>query len=168
MALGSASMKPTEAISFPPEVTAMTQEWLDKYAPPVLKLSSHIKHKTTGVVIPWVRSFTQRGDIYDNCDAEGNTDPAAWEKTRPVGWVEARDGAPMKTPDGFSPVLDYGVIHQSTEQLSSGLPDLGAQRIDRDYRDSALPKPATDAPVRNSLEQLHAALASKWSVGDGT
>lgn len=50
-------------------------------AAPPLAPSTHLKNKITGVVLPWTPGLAEMRDILVNCDANGNTDPAAWQRT---------------------------------------------------------------------------------------
>lgn len=49
-------------------------------APP-LPRSSHLLLKRSGHVIPYDPMFAEQRDLVANCDATGNTDPAAWMPT---------------------------------------------------------------------------------------
>lgn len=48
---------------------------------PPLRRSSHLKAKRTGRVYPWSEILALQTTLMVNCDASGNTDPAAWEPT---------------------------------------------------------------------------------------
>lgn len=50
-------------------------------AGPPLPKSSHLKVKLTGVVLPWNELLAEQKDLVLCCDAQGNTDPAAWRAT---------------------------------------------------------------------------------------
>lgn len=50
-------------------------------AGPPLPKSSHLKVKLTGVVLPWNELLAEQKDLVLCCDAQGNTDPAAWRVT---------------------------------------------------------------------------------------
>lgn len=55
----------------------------------LLARSSHLRNKRTGMVFPWSEILAEQTDIMENCDATGNTDPAAWEPTvNPVEYSE--------------------------------------------------------------------------------
>lgn len=52
-------------------------------APP-LPPSPCVKHIITGEIHQWSEAFAARPDILQNCDEQGNTDPAAWQNKQPV------------------------------------------------------------------------------------
>ena len=54
--------------------------------PPLIR-SSHVKNTKTGLVLPWNEMLAEQRDIMVNCDANGNTDPAAWLPTVEVGEI---------------------------------------------------------------------------------
>lgn len=56
-----------------------------KNVDPPLVRSSHVKNIKTGIVFPWNEMLAEQRDIMVNCDANGNTDPAAWLPTVEVG-----------------------------------------------------------------------------------
>lgn len=45
---------------------------------PGLPRTKYVFSLITGKVMPWTETFARRSDIYANCDANGDTDPAAW------------------------------------------------------------------------------------------
>lgn len=45
---------------------------------PPLPRSSHLRNKVNGRVLPWDEMLAEQRDIMECCDANGNTDPAAW------------------------------------------------------------------------------------------
>lgn len=46
---------------------------------PPLPRSTHLRNKRNGHVLPWEEILAEQPDIFDCCDASGNTDPSAWE-----------------------------------------------------------------------------------------
>lgn len=51
--------------------------------------SSHLINIKTGMIFPWDPILAEQTDILRNCDAMGNTDPAAWGPTvNPVAYTE--------------------------------------------------------------------------------
>lgn len=48
---------------------------------PPLPRSSHLRNKQNGRVLPWDEMLAEQRDIMECCDANGNTDPAAWIPT---------------------------------------------------------------------------------------
>ena len=52
-----------------------------KNVDPPLPRSSHLRNKLNGRVLPWNNLLAEQRDIMECCDAEGNTDPSAWEPT---------------------------------------------------------------------------------------
>lgn len=46
---------------------------------PSLPRSTHVRSKANGHVFPWEEIFAEQPLFFECCDAEGNTDPAAWE-----------------------------------------------------------------------------------------
>lgn len=52
-----------------------------KNAAPPLAPSTHLKNIKTGIIFPWTAALAEQRDILVNCDVNGNTDPAAWQKT---------------------------------------------------------------------------------------
>lgn len=66
-----------------------------------LARSSHLINIKTGMIFPWDPLLAEQTDILRNCDATGNTDPAAWEPTvNPVAYSEEeRDTAYWKARD---------------------------------------------------------------------
>lgn len=48
---------------------------------PPLPRSSHLRNKVNGRVLPWDEMLAEQRDIMECCDANGNTDPAAWMPT---------------------------------------------------------------------------------------
>lgn len=48
---------------------------------PPLARSAYLKNTKTGLVLPWSPGLAEQRDIMVNCDAHGNTDPAAWAVT---------------------------------------------------------------------------------------
>lgn len=58
-----------------------------KNVDPPLVRSSHVKNVKTGLVLPWNEMLAEQRDIMVNCDANGNTDPAAWLPTVEVGEI---------------------------------------------------------------------------------
>lgn len=48
-------------------------------AMPPLPHSPCVRNRRTGVVLPWNELLSEQQDLFDCCDEEGNTDPAAWE-----------------------------------------------------------------------------------------
>lgn len=64
---------------------------------PPLARSSHLKNIKTGLVLPWSPGLAEQRDIMVNCDANGNTDTAAWAGTvNPVGYTESEQDALMQ------------------------------------------------------------------------
>lgn len=59
---------------------------------PPLAPSTHLKNIQTGVIFPWTAALAEQRDILVNCDAMGNTDPAAWQQT-----VRAEQDLPDQT-----------------------------------------------------------------------
>lgn len=58
-------------------------------AAPPLPRSSHLKNVKTGLIFPWSPGMAEQRDLLVNCDASGNTDPAAWQATvNPVEYSE--------------------------------------------------------------------------------
>lgn len=45
---------------------------------PPLPHSAFLKNQKTGLILPWTIDLAEQRDIMVNCDANGNTDPAAW------------------------------------------------------------------------------------------
>jgi len=58
-----------------------------KNVDPPLVHSSHVKNIKTGLILPWNEMLAEQRDIMVNCDANGNTDPAAWLPTVEVGEI---------------------------------------------------------------------------------
>lgn len=52
-----------------------------KNVAPPLAPSTHLKNVQTGVIFPWTAALAEQRDVLVNCDADGNTDPAAWRRT---------------------------------------------------------------------------------------
>lgn len=52
-----------------------------KNAVPPLAPSTHLKNIHTGIIFPWSAALAEQRDILVNCDENGNTDPAVWQKT---------------------------------------------------------------------------------------
>lgn len=50
---------------------------------PPLPESPCVKIKKTGEVMMWCQAFADRPDLCENCDENGNTDPAAWGGRKP-------------------------------------------------------------------------------------
>lgn len=48
---------------------------------PPLARSAYLKNIKTGLVLPWTPGLAEQRDIMVNCDANGNTDAAAWANT---------------------------------------------------------------------------------------
>lgn len=105
-------------------------------AAPALARSTHLKNKVTGIVLPWNPLLAEQRDIMENCDANGNTDPAAWEGTvNPEEYTEedrerdywdarntvVREAMRMQTPYRTSP-------HETSIPKSDG------QRLPRDVQ----------------------------------
>lgn len=58
----------------------MTAMGAKNIAPPLAR-SSHLKNIKTGLIFPWNLGMAKQFDLMVNCDASGNTDPAAWQTT---------------------------------------------------------------------------------------
>lgn len=52
-----------------------------KNVTPPLAPSTHLKNIKTGIIFPWTAALAEQRDILVNCDENGNTDPAVWQKT---------------------------------------------------------------------------------------
>lgn len=75
---------PRNILNLPSQEDTMLQTLADTKAinaGPVLCRSSHLKNKISGLVLPWNPLLAEQRDIMVNCDAYGNTDPAAWQGT---------------------------------------------------------------------------------------
>lgn len=89
-------MQPTPVSAIPAKVVldqqfaensvAMMQAMGAQNVSPPLPRSAYLKNKNTGVILPWSAGLAEQRDIMVNCDANGNTDPAAWSHSvAPVG-----------------------------------------------------------------------------------
>lgn len=58
---------------------------------PALGRAPCVKVKATGMVLPWHPDFANRPDLVEDCDENGNTDPASWGAK-----IEAHDPAPAQ------------------------------------------------------------------------
>lgn len=47
-------------------------------AVPALGRAPCVRIKATGMILPWHPDFAARPDLVEDCDANGNTDPASW------------------------------------------------------------------------------------------
>lgn len=61
-------------------VEALSRLGAANAGPPLVR-STHLKNKFTGLVLPWSQGLAEQRDLMVNCDASGNTDPAAWESS---------------------------------------------------------------------------------------
>lgn len=52
-----------------------------KNVDPPLARSAYLKNIHTGLILPWSPGLAEQRDIMVNCDANGNTDAAAWANT---------------------------------------------------------------------------------------
>lgn len=76
-------------------------------APPLAR-SSHLKNVKTGLIFPWSPGMAEQRDLLVNCDASGNTDPAAWKATvNPEEYSEEERDAAIR--------MAYAQIRQSSE-----------------------------------------------------
>lgn len=95
----------------------MTAMGAQNAAPP-LPRSSHLKNVKTGLVFPWSPGMAEQRDLLVNCDASGNTDPAAWQATvNPVEYSEEERAEVMRQA--------YAQIGKNAEafQHSAPVPD---------------------------------------------
>lgn len=68
-----------------------------KNVDPPLARSPYLKNINTGLVLPWSQGLAEQRDIMVNCDASGNTDPAAWASSvNPVGYSPEEQDALMQ------------------------------------------------------------------------
>lgn len=68
-----------------------------KNVDPPLARSAYLKNTKTGLVLPWSQGLAEQRDIMVNCDAQGNTDPAAWSPTiNPASYTPAEQDALMQ------------------------------------------------------------------------
>ena len=60
-------------------------------AVPALGRAPCVRIKATGMILPWHPDFANRPDLVEDCDENGNTDPASWGAT-----FKAHDPAPAQ------------------------------------------------------------------------
>lgn len=72
---------------------------------PALGRAPCVRIKATGMILPWHPDFAARPDLVEDCDENGNTDPASWGAT-----FKAHDPAPAQ---GVAIVLpkDRAAVH---------------------------------------------------------
>lgn len=58
---------------------------------PALGRAPCVRIKATGMILPWHPDFAARPDLVEDCDENGNTDPASWGAK-----IEAHDPAPSQ------------------------------------------------------------------------
>lgn len=79
---GGVAVDPTSVLGLDDaaRVSAMKAMGAKNVDPPLVR-SSHLKNAKTGVIFPWNEMLAEQTEIMVNCDANGNTDPAAWLPT---------------------------------------------------------------------------------------
>lgn len=87
-----------------------------KNVDPPLPRSSHLINKKTGLILPWNEMLAEQRDVMENCDANGNTDPAAWMPT--VIDRELTDDERMETLHAQGLAVEHG------QKMSSGFRDM--------------------------------------------
>jgi hypothetical protein len=91
---------------------------------PALPYSTHLKSRRTGVVIDWTEYMAGLSGEFENCDAKGDTDPAAWAgrtpamaepRPLPAGPVQPAAPAAASGPPALAPLEPGGrlgpVVH---------------------------------------------------------
>lgn len=77
-------------------VEAMRAMGAKNVDPPLVR-SAYLKNIQTGLVLPWSQGLAEQRDIMVNCDAYGNTEPAAWlNSVNPVEYSPAEQDALMQ------------------------------------------------------------------------
>lgn len=152
---------------------------------PPLPISPCIRLKATGEVFEWTPAFAARPDLCENCDATGNTNPAAWQGKRsaqltsdgrmpdiygsPDGIAVARE-TPSTPPEKSKPSVEAPQdLHFFFDEFSTGaLPDSTPQvnmagivlgvppEFCKDYTDESNTKAAL--PLQHTNEPVSAAI----------
>lgn len=163
MLQGSAQMKISKVVERPSMEETM-KEWGEKYAPPPAQVSSHLKNKRTGQVLPWLEKMAVRTDLFDNCDSQGNTDKSAWEGTRPYGWTEAAALKFAPVPDGFNLVTRTGISEERRAASGGYLPESKFRETERMTQGTPVPVPAAGTPMGDAMALLKSSLSTRWEV----
>lgn len=126
-----------------------------KNVDPPLAPSTHLKNINTGVIFPWTAALAEHRDVLVNCDAEGNTDPAAWQRTVRKE-QDMPDQAELMQQAYASLQKPQGFMQSAPKQVNEPAPmPYGAQTLDKflDNNMSATPPEVTPKSVE-TLEQI--------------
>lgn len=121
-------------------------------AQPPLVRSSHLKNKVTGLVLPWNPLIAEQRDIMENCDANGNTDPSAWE-----GTVDMREYTEADRD------ADYWAARESVVQQAMQMTDGYAHSL----QTSEIPKRNRHVPDDVQTYESFSPLQQNSSLGSG-
>lgn len=138
---------------------------------PPLPVSPCIRVKSTGEIHQWAEFFAARPDLCENCDEQGNTDPAAWMGRHPSNMsspysqvMDSSEPVAEKTEEVEAPKLEApSNVHFNMDEFDTGpmpgeVPPVGMahmilgvpQTCAKDYTDPSSTKAAMPLPANSN------------------